>query len=69
MQRSDKQDSSQVAGAASPYGDWSGYTAVNAPGTLPARGTFTKPLNPDHWQPDAPDLVQSYNCSLNYSRF
>jgi len=51
MQRSDKQDSSLVAGTLAPYGDWTGYTALNAPGTLPARATFTKPLNPDHWQP------------------
>jgi hypothetical protein len=51
MLRSDKQDSSQVASAAGSYGDWSGYTAVNAPGTLPARAAFAKPLNPDHWQP------------------
>jgi hypothetical protein len=51
MQRSDKQDRSLVAGTLSPYGDWTGYTALNAPGTLPARATFTKPLNPDHWQP------------------
>jgi hypothetical protein len=51
MPRSDKQDSSQVAGAAGPYSDWSGYTLVNSPGTVPARATFTKPLNPDHWQP------------------
>jgi hypothetical protein len=51
MQRSDKQDSSLVAGTLAPYGDWTGYTALNAPGTVPARATFTKPLNPDHWQP------------------
>jgi len=51
MQRSDKQDRSLVAGTLAPYGDWTGYTALNAPGTLPARATFTKPLNPDHWQP------------------
>jgi Domain of unknown function (DUF6851)/VCPO second helical-bundle domain len=51
MQRSDKQDGTKVAGTLSPYGDWTSYTALNAPGTLPARATFTKPLNPDHWQP------------------
>jgi len=51
MQRSDKQDSSLVAGTLAPYGDWTGYTPLNAPGTVPARATFTKPLNPDHWQP------------------
>jgi hypothetical protein len=51
MQRSDQQDRSLVAGALAPYGDWTGYTALNAPGTVPARATFTKPLNPDHWQP------------------
>jgi hypothetical protein len=51
VQRLDKQDGSLVAGTLAPYGDWTGYTALNAPGTLPARATFTKPLNPDHWQP------------------
>jgi hypothetical protein len=51
MQRLDQQDRSLVAGALSSYGDWTGYRALNAPGTLPARATFTKPLNPDHWQP------------------
>jgi hypothetical protein len=51
MQRSDKQDSSLVTVTLSSYGDWTGYTALNAPGTLPARATFTKPLNPDRWQP------------------
>jgi hypothetical protein len=51
MLRSDKQDTGLIASVAGPYGDWSGYTALNAPGTLPARLTFTKPLNPDHWQP------------------
>lgn len=51
MQRPDKQDSSLVAVTLSSYGDWTGYTALNAPGTLPARATFTKPLNPDRWQP------------------
>jgi len=34
-----------------PYEDWSGYRAVNGPGTVPARASFTKPLNPDRWQP------------------
>jgi hypothetical protein len=34
-----------------PYGDWSGYRPVNSPGTVPARFPFSKPLNPDHWQP------------------
>jgi hypothetical protein len=51
MLRSDKQGSSQVAGAAGSYGDWTSYTPVNAPGTVPARAIFVKPLNPDHWQP------------------
>jgi hypothetical protein len=37
--------------AASPYGDWSGYRPVNQPATVPARFPFSKPLNPDHWQP------------------
>jgi hypothetical protein len=37
--------------ATGPYSDWSGYVPVNAPGTVPARTSFTKPLNPDHWQP------------------
>ncbi len=34
-----------------PYEDWTGYRPVNAPGTVPARATFTKPMNPDRWQP------------------
>jgi hypothetical protein len=34
-----------------PYSDWSGYRPVNPPGTVPARSSFTKPLNPEHWQP------------------
>lgn len=34
-----------------PYSDWSGYRPVNSPGTVPARSSFTKPLNPEHWQP------------------
>jgi hypothetical protein len=51
MQRLDKQDRSLVAGTLSSYGDWTGYTSLNPPGTLPARATYTKPLNPDHWQP------------------
>lgn len=38
-------------GATGPYGDWSGYRAVNGPATVPARVPFSKPLNPDHWQP------------------
>jgi hypothetical protein len=47
-----KQDQAHEKPASTgPYGDWTGYTPVNAPGTLPARSTFTKPLNPDHWQP------------------
>ena len=33
------------------YADWSGYRAVNPPGTVPAHFPFSKPLNPDHWQP------------------
>jgi hypothetical protein len=36
---------------AGPYSDWTHYTPVNSPGTLPARPSFIKPLNPDHWQP------------------
>jgi hypothetical protein len=51
MPRSDNQVSSLVASAAGPYSDWTGYTPVNSPGTVPARSSFTKPLNPDHWQP------------------
>jgi len=39
------------ANATGPYSDWSGYVPVNAPGTVPARTSFTKPLNPEHWQP------------------
>lgn len=37
--------------ATGPYSDWSGYRPVNSPGTVPARALFTKPLNPEHWQP------------------
>jgi hypothetical protein len=44
-----KQNKGERHGA--PYEDWSGYRAVNALGTVPARATFTKPLNPDRWQP------------------
>jgi hypothetical protein len=33
------------------YSDWSGYRPVNPPGTVPARASFIKPLNPQHWQP------------------
>src|SRR5437764_8035439 len=51
MSRSDKQDASLVGGAMGPYSDWTHYTPINSPGTLPARATFLKPLNPDHWQP------------------
>jgi hypothetical protein len=39
------------ANATGPYSDWSGYVPVNAAGTVPARTSFTKPLNPEHWQP------------------
>jgi hypothetical protein len=34
-----------------PYDDWSGYRTLNSPGMVPAHFPFTKPLNPDHWQP------------------
>jgi hypothetical protein len=37
--------------ATGPYADWSGYVPVNAPDTVPAQASFTKPLNPGHWQP------------------
>jgi hypothetical protein len=33
------------------YSDWSGYTPVNPPGTIPAHFPFVKPLNPNRWQP------------------
>lgn len=33
------------------YSDWSAYGAVNGPGMVPAHFPFSKPLNPDHWQP------------------
>src|SRR5260370_16890299 len=33
------------------YSDWSSYTPVNPPGTIPAHFPFTKPLNPNRWQP------------------
>jgi len=47
--QSNGHNNGQQTGA--PYEDWSGYRAVNGPGTVPARATFTKPLNPDRWQP------------------
>src|SRR5439155_12485603 len=37
--------------AQGPYSDWIGYVPANAPATVPARTSFTKSLNPDHWQP------------------
>jgi hypothetical protein len=37
--------------AQGPYSDWTNYRPVNPPGTVPARAFFTKPLNPEHWQP------------------
>lgn len=37
--------------APGPYSDWSGYRPVNPAGTVPAQTLFTKPLNPEHWQP------------------
>jgi hypothetical protein len=37
--------------AQGPYSDWSGYRPVNLPGTVPARASYTKPLNPERWQP------------------
>jgi len=46
-----KDDRGRSGAAAGPYEDWTGYRPVNAPGTVPARSTFVKPLNPDHWQP------------------
>lgn len=39
------------ANATGPYSDWSGYRPVNQPGTVPAQFPFSKPLNPDRWQP------------------
>jgi len=33
------------------YSDWSGYTPLNPPGTIPVHFPFVKPLNPDRWQP------------------
>ncbi|HLK03906.1 MAG TPA: vanadium-dependent haloperoxidase [Candidatus Acidoferrum sp.] len=47
--QSNGHNNGQQTGAA--YEDWTGYRPVNGPGTVPARGTFTKPLNPDRWQP------------------
>ena len=34
-----------------PYSDWTGYTPINPPATVPLRFPFVKPINPDHWQP------------------
>lgn len=36
--------------AQGPYSDWSGYTPINPPATVPVRFPFAKPVNPDHWQ-------------------
>jgi len=48
--------------AASPYSDWTGYRPLNQPGTVPARFPFSKPLNPDHWQPLTPTLMGILSC-------
>jgi len=37
--------------AQGPYSDWSRYSSVNPPGTVPVRFPFAKPLNPERWQP------------------
>ena len=37
--------------ALGPYSDWTGYTPINPPATVPLRFPFVKPINPDHWQP------------------
>jgi hypothetical protein len=37
--------------AQGPYSDWSGYTTINPPATVPVHFPFVKPMNPDHWQP------------------
>ncbi|MGC1417738.1 MAG: vanadium-dependent haloperoxidase [Candidatus Acidiferrum sp.] len=46
-----KQGGGLKAKATAPYSDWTGYVPVNSPGTVPARTSFAKPLNPEHWQP------------------
>lgn len=46
-----KQGGGLKAKATAPYSDWTGYVAVNSPGTVPSRTSFAKPLNPEHWQP------------------
>jgi hypothetical protein len=46
-----KQGGGLKANATGPYSDWTGYVPVNSPGTVPARPSFVKPLNPEHWQP------------------
>ena len=33
------------------YSDWTRYSPVNPPATVPVRFPFVKPLNPEHWQP------------------
>lgn len=48
---SGKQDAGPRPNPVGPYGDWTAYVPVNPPGTVPAQAIFTKPLNPDHWQP------------------
>jgi PAP2 superfamily len=37
--------------AQGPYSDWSGYRPVNSAGTVPSKARFSKPLNPNRWQP------------------
>jgi hypothetical protein len=33
------------------YDDWTGYRPLNAASVIPTQFRFSKPLNPDHWQP------------------
>lgn len=51
LEAQSKQDGSLNAKATGPYSDWTGYVPLNSPGTVPARASFVKPLNPEHWQP------------------
>ena len=46
-----RQDTSQPITSGGSYSDWSRYRPVNPPGTVPAHFPFSKPVNPQHWQP------------------
>ena len=50
--------------ALGPYSDWTGYTPINPPATVPLRFPFVKPINPDHWQPlTYTDSLSNHTCT------